>query len=97
VSLVAIGAAMAPRWADAAGKVPKTLTTVRESSFIKAFDDFFVKTLAPEYEKLTGIKVGHEAVSVGGMLTHRDGRDEIWARDRSYRSHLSASIRQRPR
>ena len=69
VSLVATGAAHAPHWADAAGKVTKTLTTARESSFIKAFDEFFVKTLAPEYEKATGIKVGYEAVSVGGMLT----------------------------
>src|SRR5213593_791275 len=70
VSLVATGAALAPRLAGAAGKATtKALTTVRESSFIKAFDDYFVKTLAPEYEKLTGIKVGYEAVSVGGMLT----------------------------
>src|SRR5215467_7619747 len=69
VGLVATGAALSPRRADAGGKAPKALTTVRESSFIKAFDDFFVKTLAPEYDKLTGIKVGYEAVSVGGMLT----------------------------
>jgi multiple sugar transport system substrate-binding protein len=69
VGLVATGATLAPAWAGAGGKVPKALTTVRESSFIKSFDDFFVKTLAPEYEKLTGIKVGYEAVSVGGMLT----------------------------
>ncbi|PYM90344.1 MAG: hypothetical protein DME04_23365 [Candidatus Rokuibacteriota bacterium] len=48
---------------------PKALTTVRESSFIKAFDDYFAKTLLPEYEKLTGIKMSYEAVSVGGMLT----------------------------
>ena len=70
LSLVATGAALAPSLAAAGGKATtKSLTTVRESSFIKAFDDFFVKTLAPEYEKLTGIKVGYEAVSVGGMLT----------------------------
>src|SRR6266702_1535119 len=64
VSLVATGAALAPRLAGAAGKATtKSLTTVRESSFIKAFDDYFVKTLAPECEKLTGIKVGYEEVS----------------------------------
>ena len=69
-SLAATSAALAPRLAGAAGKATtKTLTTARESSFIKAFDEFFVKTLAPEYEKVTGIKVGYEAVSVGGMLT----------------------------
>ena len=46
VSLAATGAAFAPRVAGAAGKAPKAIGTVRESSFIKAFDDFFVKTLA---------------------------------------------------
>jgi hypothetical protein len=30
---------------------------VRERSFIKAFDEFFVQKLAPEYEKQTGIKI----------------------------------------
>jgi multiple sugar transport system substrate-binding protein len=59
-------AALGPRRASAA---PKSMTVVHESSFIKAFDDFFVKTLSPEYEKLTGIKVGYEPVSVGSMLT----------------------------
>ena len=58
--------ALGPRRADA---TPKALTIVRESSFIKAFDDYFAKTLLPEYEKLTGIKMSYEAVSVGGMLT----------------------------
>jgi len=65
-TLAATGAALAPRWAGAA---PKAMTVVRESSFIKAFDDYFAKTLLPEYEKLTGIKMSYEAVSVGGMLT----------------------------
>jgi len=60
-------AALAPGLAAAAA--PKSMSVVHESSFIKAFDDFFVKTLSPEYEKLTGIKVGYEAVSVGSMLT----------------------------
>src|SRR4030095_9659017 len=60
------GAAPAPRRAIAA---PKTMTVVRESSFIKAFDDYFAKTLLPEYEKMTGIKMSYEAGSVGGMLT----------------------------
>jgi multiple sugar transport system substrate-binding protein len=67
VTLAATGAAaLAPRWA---GAVPKAMTVVRESSFIKPFDDYFAKTLAVEYEKLTGIKINYEAVSVGGMLT----------------------------
>jgi multiple sugar transport system substrate-binding protein len=66
VTLAATGAALVPRWAGAA---PKAMTVVRESSFIKAFDDYFARTLLPEYEKLTGIKMSYEAVSVGGMLT----------------------------
>jgi hypothetical protein len=49
VSLAAAGSAMLPHAAAAA---PKSMAVVHESSFIKSFDDFFVKTLAPEYEKL---------------------------------------------
>ena len=60
------GATLTPRHVTAA---PKAMTVVRESSFIKPFDDYFANTLAPEYEKLTGIKINYEAVSVGGMLT----------------------------
>ncbi len=65
-SLAAAGAAMLPGRAAAA---PKSMTVVRESSFIKPFDDYFAKTLAAEYEKQTGIKIVYEATSVGGMLT----------------------------
>src|SRR5438094_9155540 len=65
-TMTAAGAALTPRWAHAA---PKAITVVRESSFIKPFDDYFANTLAAEYEKLTGIKINYEAVSVGGMLT----------------------------
>jgi len=54
---------------ERAGAAPKAMTVVRESSFIKPFDDYFAKTLATDYEKLTGIKINYEAVSVGGMLT----------------------------
>jgi multiple sugar transport system substrate-binding protein len=66
VAMAATGTALAPRRAAAA---PKAMSVVHESSFIKGFDDFFVKTLAPEYEKLTGIKINYEPVSVGSMLT----------------------------
>ena len=62
----AAGAALVPRPGLAA---PKAMSVVRESSFIKPFDDYFAKMLATEYEKLTGIKINFEAVSVGGMLT----------------------------
>jgi multiple sugar transport system substrate-binding protein len=59
-------AALGPGRASAA---PKSMTVARESSFIKPFDDYFAQKLAAEYEKLTGIKIVYEAVSVGGMLT----------------------------
>ena len=65
-SLAAAGATLLPRRGAAA---PKSMTVVRESSFIKSFDDYFAKTLAAEYEKLTGIRIVYEATSVGGMLT----------------------------
>ena len=45
------------------------MTVVHESSFIQPFDDFFKKTLAPAYEKATGIKVDYEVVSVGSLPT----------------------------
>jgi multiple sugar transport system substrate-binding protein len=54
---------------ERAGAAPKAMTVVRESSFIKPFDDYFAKTLATDYEKATSIKIHYEAVSVGGMLT----------------------------
>jgi multiple sugar transport system substrate-binding protein len=60
------GVALGGRSAAAA---PKAMSVVHESSFIKAFDDFFVQKLAPEYEKATGIKINYEPVSVGSMLT----------------------------
>src|SRR5438445_10096001 len=66
VTLPAGGGAVAPRRAGAA---PKAMSVVHESSSIKAFDDFFVQKLAPEYEKLAGIKINYEPVSVGSMLT----------------------------
>jgi multiple sugar transport system substrate-binding protein len=47
----------------------KSLTLVHESSFIKNFDAFFQQTLAPAYEKLTGIKVSYELASVGTLQT----------------------------
>jgi len=66
VTALGAAAALGPRRAVAA---PKSMSVLHESSFIKPFDDFFVQKLAPEYEKLTGIKVNYEPVSVGSLLT----------------------------
>ena len=42
---------------------------MHESSFIQTYDDFFKKTLVPEYQKATGIKVDYELISVGSLQT----------------------------
>ncbi|HYM71554.1 MAG TPA: extracellular solute-binding protein [Stellaceae bacterium] len=47
----------------------KAITLLHESSFIKTFDEFMKNTLAPEYEKQTGIKVNYETTSVGSLPT----------------------------
>jgi multiple sugar transport system substrate-binding protein len=47
----------------------KTLSFMHESSFIQTYDDFFKKTLAPEYEKATGIAIDYQLISVGSLQT----------------------------
>src|SRR5215467_4036333 len=64
--LGAAAAAIDPRRAGAQGK---SLTVLHESSFIKPFDEYFQNTLAPAYEKETGIKVNYELTSVGSIPT----------------------------
>ena len=48
---------------------PKSMTMMHESSFIPAYDAYFKNTLAPAYEKATGIKIIYETVSVGSIQT----------------------------
>src|SRR5260370_29473916 len=62
----AAGAAFAPGIGRAAGK---TVTLLHESSFIKVFDEYMQKTLAPAYEKETGVKIVYELTSVGSLPT----------------------------
>src|SRR5689334_5808296 len=62
----ALGAAMAPHLAAAQAK---SLTFLHESSFIKTFDEYMQKTLAPAYEKETGVKINYELTSVGSLPT----------------------------
>ena len=64
IALAGAGAAALPWPARADGK---TITMLHESSFIKVFDEFFQKTLAPNYEKETGVKVVYEITSVGSL------------------------------
>src|SRR5213078_4647983 len=62
----AAGTALAPSLGRAADK---SVTLLHESSFIKTFDEYMQKTLAPAYEKETGIKVNYELTSVGSLPT----------------------------
>ena len=48
---------------------PKALTMMHENSFIPAYDAYFKNTLAPAYEKATGIKVNYDLISVGSLQT----------------------------
>jgi multiple sugar transport system substrate-binding protein len=66
IALAGAGAAALPWRAKAAGP---TITMLHESSFIKVFDEFFQNTLAPNYEKETGVKVVYEITSVGSLPT----------------------------
>jgi multiple sugar transport system substrate-binding protein len=52
-----------------ASAADKTITILHESSFIKPFDEYVSNTLAPAYEKETGIKVVYEVTSVGSLPT----------------------------
>src|SRR5579862_3713126 len=66
IALAGAGAAALPWQARADGK---TLTMLHESSFIKTFDEYMQKTLAPAYEKETGVKIAYELTSVGSLPT----------------------------
>jgi multiple sugar transport system substrate-binding protein len=65
-ALSAVGGLLGAARAQAA---PKSMTMMHESSFIPAYDAFFKNTLAPAYEKATGIKIVYEIISVNGSQT----------------------------
>ncbi len=62
----AVGGILGAARANAA---PKQMTMMHESSFIPAYDAYFKNTIAPAYEKATGIKILYETVSVGSIQT----------------------------
>jgi multiple sugar transport system substrate-binding protein len=65
-ALTAVGGILGAARANAA---PKQMTMMHESSFIPAYDAYFKNTIAPAYEKATGIKIVYETVSVGSIQT----------------------------
>ena len=48
---------------------PKSMTLMHESSFIAPYDAYMKNTLAPAYERATGIKIVYDTVSVGSIQT----------------------------
>jgi multiple sugar transport system substrate-binding protein len=65
-ALAGIGALAGGRPSRAA---PKSMTMMHESSFIPPYDAYVKNTIAPAYEKATGIKLSYETVSVGSLQT----------------------------
>jgi multiple sugar transport system substrate-binding protein len=69
LKIAGIGGAGALLGAKTGGAATKTLSFMHESSFIQTYDDFFKKTLVPEYQKATGITVDYQLISVGSLQT----------------------------
>jgi multiple sugar transport system substrate-binding protein len=69
LKIAAAGAATAALPPAAARAAGKTVTVLHETSFIETFDKYMQNTLAPAYEKETGIKVTYELTSVGSLPT----------------------------
>ena len=67
LKLAAAGTAAALSRPLPAGAAEKTITILHESSFIKPFDEYVANTLAPAYQKETGINVNYEVTSVGSL------------------------------
>src|SRR3989449_11320293 len=62
------GATWRPRKADAK---PTQITFMRESSYVKEFDEHFKNVLIPRYQQETGIKIVYEIIAAGGSALPR--------------------------
>jgi multiple sugar transport system substrate-binding protein len=74
LKLSAVGAAGAAGASWRAGKAeakPAQITFLRESSYVKEFDDHFKNVLIPRYQQETGIKLNYEIVAAGGSAVPR--------------------------
>src|SRR5215467_615754 len=69
LKIAGVGGAAALLGARAGHAESKTLSFMHESSFIQTYDDFFKKTLVPEYQKAAGIAVDYQLISVGSLQT----------------------------
>src|SRR2546427_9132015 len=66
----AVGAGARPRMA---GAKPAQITFLRESSYVKEFDEHFKNVLIPRYQQETGIKIVYEIIAAGGSAAARTG------------------------
>jgi multiple sugar transport system substrate-binding protein len=69
LKITALAGAGAMFGASSTRAAPKSMTMMHENSFIPPYDAYFKNTLAAGYEKLTGIKINYELVSVGSLQT----------------------------
>jgi multiple sugar transport system substrate-binding protein len=51
---------------------PAQITFIRESSYVKEFDEHFKNVLIPRYQQETGIKLVYEIVAAGGSAVPRN-------------------------
>src|SRR5215469_17025292 len=69
----AAGATVASGWRPRkASAKPAQITFLRESSYVKEFDEHFKNVLIPRYQKETGIKLVYEIVAAGGSAVPRN-------------------------
>src|SRR5262249_62200167 len=70
----AAGAGVGAGWRpQKASSKPAQITFMRESSYVKEFDEHFKNVLIPRYQQETGIKLVYEIVAAGGVAGARAG------------------------
>src|SRR5215467_2158171 len=82
----AAGVAAGPFILRHAEAKPTSITFVRESAYVKNFDEHFIKVLIPAYQKATGIKIDFQIQAAGGsavpqlvsMVENKSGADVAW-------------------
>jgi multiple sugar transport system substrate-binding protein len=68
----AAGATVASGWGPRrASAKPAQITFMRESSYVKEFDEHFKNVLIPRYQQETGIKINYEIIGAGGSAVPR--------------------------
>src|SRR5215467_7408391 len=97
----AAGVAAGPFISRHAEAKPTSITFVRESAYVKNFDEHFIKVLIPAYQKATGIKIDFQIQAAGGsavpqlvsMVENKSGADVAWVQSQElYRdSQLAVS------